>query len=340
MGNSMSVDFDFEWYLQHQDAFDTLSVEQVHELGRGGVVPFGETDPVKTGEESSGSPAADPEESSAAAKPAEEVPKENSDEKVILAKDGKNTIPFSVLEEERAKTAQLEQLARDKDALIAELQQAKKEDKGTGATEAQDEVLKKFKTEFEENYPDLGQKAIPYMEELIKAELRKSIVDAEEVSALKKELAELKAAITPLQNSAMQNDIDVHFAAIRKEHADFEQLVESGVVDKWIETLPKFAQPSAKAVMEQGSAKEVIELFSEYKKALGEEKPSDSKEQLEAKAKEAIEKAKTSKITSLTDLPKSSGQEANEEPSDWKGFSKMFGKMTPAQIRKECGLPN
>lgn len=93
--------------------------------------------------------------------------------------------------------------------------------------------------------------------------------------------------------------------------------------------------------MKEGNADQVIELFTDYKKSIGTLKkpPADTKEQLEAKANAAIAKAKSTKVTSLTDLPASSGTEANEEPTTVEGWSEKFSGMSPAQIRKECGLP-
>lgn len=166
----MSAEHDFEWFLQHQEAYDSLTVEQVHALGRGELVAYGETKPAKAAEDSSGSPAAAEDEAKkaadeAAAKAEAEAATAKKEDPVILAKDGKNTIPFSELEESRAKAAQFEALARDQAALIEDLKAAKVADKGTGATDAQDEVMKQFK----ENYPELAEMLAPAVQKMIDA---------------------------------------------------------------------------------------------------------------------------------------------------------------------------
>lgn len=329
----MSAEHDFEWFLQHQEAYDSLTVEQVHALGRGELVAYGETKPAKAAEDSSGSPAAAEDEAKkaadeAAAKAEAEAATAKKEDPVILAKDGKNTIPFSELEESRAKAAQFEALARDQAALIEDLKAAKVADKGTGATDAQDEVMKQFK----ENYPELAEMLAPAVQKMIDAGVNAKVEALE---------ARFAAALAPIQKTANDNSIDAHFAAIEEAHADFRELVEKGAVAKWIETLPSYARPAAEAVMKEGNADQVIELFTDYKKSIGTLKkpPADTKEQLEAKANAAIAKAKSTKVTSLTDLPASSGTEANEEPTTVEGWSEKFSGMSPAQIRKECGLP-
>src|SRR5512136_487770 len=113
MEKKMAVEaHDFEWFLSHEKAYESLTVEQVHALGRGELVEYGETAPA---EEVSPAAAESVESPADATPPAE--PKVD-DEPVVLTKDGKHTIPFSELEAARAKADQLEALSKEQSELI------------------------------------------------------------------------------------------------------------------------------------------------------------------------------------------------------------------------------
>lgn len=128
-----------EDFFSDPDAFEALNEEDKALLLAGGRLE-GETDANtntegETGEsqEASGE-GAEAEESSAT--PAAATPEEGKEgaepEPVVLAKDGKNTIPFSVLEAERERVRQLEQ---DLAALKQAPQPGSKEAEGQAATE-------------------------------------------------------------------------------------------------------------------------------------------------------------------------------------------------------------
>lgn len=298
---------DFEWFLSHQDAYDSLTIEQLHELGRGGTVEYGDTEP------------AEPVVAESDEAPAVEV--EEQQEPVVLAKDGKNTIPFSELESARAKATELEALSKDQAALIEELRTAKQSDKGTGETVAQDEVMAKLV----EQYPELATTLVPILE---------SLKGGSEVAALKKELAELRESLTPLKQSAENNSLNAHFDAIHAAIPDFDEIVASGKVQEWVKTLPSYAQAGANAVLEKGTADEVIELFGQYKGAPAPSKPALTKQQLEAEANKAIAKAKKPAIHSLTDIPAAATNGTDEEPTTAEGWSRYFAGKSPEQINK------
>lgn len=58
-----------------------------------------------------------------------------------------------------------------------------------------------------------------------------------------------------------------HFNAIKSAHPDFATLRDSGAVKEWIKTLPDHKRAAYTAVYNQGTATEVINLFTDYKKA-------------------------------------------------------------------------
>lgn len=309
---------DLEWFLSDEKAYDSLTVEQLHVLGNGGTVEYGDT---------VAEPAADsvvtPTDTPATETPAS-PDAATEDEPTLLAKDGKHTIPFSELETARTRLAEVEALNLEQAELIKNLQAAKVADAEVGGTANQDEVL----AEFKEQYPEIATMLAPALQKMIDAA----------VSATRAEMKqELDAALAPIQKTAEDAAVDNHFETITEAIPDFEALRDSGKVDEWVKTLPSFARSGAERVLNEGTATEVIELFTQYKEAAG-IKPdapktdTPSKAEIEAKAKEVIAKASGAKPTSLSDIPAAGVNVSGEEPTTVEGWSQKFAKMTPEQI--------
>lgn len=112
---------DLEHYLENADEFNTLSDDDKARLFAGGTLQ-GETDT------SSAEPPAEPEISETpAAEPTPEPEPTAADEPVLLAKDGKHTIPYQELLDAREQMKQWEQIARENAALVESLKHAKPE---------------------------------------------------------------------------------------------------------------------------------------------------------------------------------------------------------------------
>lgn len=302
---------DFEFFLKNAEAYESLTVDQVHALGRGESIEYGDTAP------------ADPEVEHAAAEsdvtPA--VAAEPDPEPELLAKDGKHTIPYSELETARARAEQAEALAATQAELIESLKAAKTADEGTGDTEAQDDVL----AEFKEQYPELATMLAPALQKLIDNGV------ALKTSEIEKKFSE---ALAPIQKTAQDNSVEAHFSAITEAVPDFDKLVESGAVDDWIKTLPSYARAGATRVMSEGTAPEVIELFGQYKATLAEPAPGKTAAEIKDAAAAAIAKAKGGRPTSLTDVPAAQVGTVAEEPTTTEGWSRKFAGMSPEAILK------
>lgn len=236
-----------------------------------------------------------------------EEAKKDDEPKVVLTRDGKHTIPYEELEQSRneAKAAKEELvLVRQQIAQLeqerADIQAARDEKAAAGKdTSAEDEALKAF----DEDYPTISQSVDT------KIDRRLSARDAE-VAALKSELAELKAALQPIHEKARVSDEEAHFAAIAAAHEDAQDLIESGKLNDWVKQLPTYIRPAAIAVMEKGTAQDVIDLMADYKRA----HPQAGQVSAAEKARQVVEKAKakTSVPTSLSEVP-SAGVAPSEE---------------------------
>lgn len=94
----------------------------------------------------------------------------------------------------------------------------------------------------------------------------------EAIRAMAREEAERIAADQVQSVAPSIEDIrrEQHFWTIRAAHADFDQLIESGAVRDWVESLPYQQAVDYVRVMESGTAAEAIAMLSAYKQSLKE----------------------------------------------------------------------
>jgi hypothetical protein len=70
--------------------------------------------------------------------------------------------------------------------------------------------------------------------------------------------------------SEIQKTTDVsHFGEIRTAHSDFETLRDSGEIKAWIQVQPKYLQTGLLAAYKGGSADEVIDMITRFKRETG-----------------------------------------------------------------------
>jgi hypothetical protein len=290
---------DADYFFEHQEEFEALSKEDKTLLVTQGFVE-GDTkveDPAQAEDKPAEEEAAAPD---AAAK--EEVKDEVKDEPVVLTADGKHTIPFSELKSARDDADRLRQQVADQQKLLDSLQAAKDADAETGGTQAQDDVMASLK----ENFPELADALGPIMQSMIDAGVN------QRVSALE---AKFKAELAPLQKSAEETAVEAHMNSIRAAHPDFETILEGDALNKWVETQPSIVRGAYQAVLDKGTAPQVIELFTAYKTAT-QAKPEPEQVQVDPKAaaKEAVDKAKPRAPVSLSDVP--AGSQAHHDEAE------------------------
>lgn len=110
-----------DYYLDNAEAFNALTDDDKARIFAGESIE-GETEPaaaLPAGEEGSATPAAAPETAAEPTVAQEAEPKEEAP--VVLAKDGKHTIPYQELESAREQARQWEQIAKDQAALVDSL---------------------------------------------------------------------------------------------------------------------------------------------------------------------------------------------------------------------------
>ncbi|MDP1774261.1 MAG: hypothetical protein Q8L15_18490 [Methylobacter sp.] len=271
----MSNDLDF--YMNNPEQFEQLTEDQQAALFNGGTVDQGDTSEADSSDDAN-------EETSAAPEPSEE-----KTEPSVMAKDGVHTIPYQELLDARNKAAEWEAIVSQQAQLIADLQQAKADDAGTGSTTAQDAVLEAYQGDFPEVADDLK----PLIQAMIDQGVKAGIEQFQQ---------KIDAMVAPAQKLVVENDLAAHFDAIRSAHSDFEDVFQSGKLHEWVNKQPSFVRDQYTAVMDRGNAAQAIELLSAYKDTNGLSAAAIESSATD-KAKDIIAAVKPKVPGSLSDIP-------------------------------------
>jgi hypothetical protein len=219
---------------------------------------------------------------------------------VILAKDGKHTIPYSKLEEAR----QAEQAARAaakaaQDELAALRAQADQRAAAGIAPTAADNASALVVQALESGEVDPA-----IFGDFSEAAMAKGIA-----TLIKQGFTELRQEIAPLKQQQEVSAIEKHYAAIYEAHPDADSVAESQELDSWINSKPSFVRDAYRAVLDpdgKGTAAQVIELFDTFKKETGATQaaaaPAPSVDP-KAAAKAAIAAVQPAVPASLSDFP-------------------------------------
>lgn len=145
-------------------------------------------------------------------------------------------------------------------------------------TEEQKEQLKVYEQDF-----DVVSKMEGIKRGVELAKLKKEMMDTldtwkkEFVTKLTETETNITSKIAPAVKLVEDNDQENHFSMIREGytredgtqvlgHNDFEKFRDDGSLTAWIEAKPKYLQPALKQTYEKGSAMDVIDLISDFKK--------------------------------------------------------------------------
>ena len=130
-------------------------------------------------------------------------------------------------------------------------------------------------TDFIEEFPSL-EKPIKLLATKIARELVESKMD------------EITPTLKTVQETVESNAVNDHLGKITKAHPDWRQIHKSGALGTWIGKQPQFMQAGLKRVVDEGSAEDIVELFTTYKKSTGQLKTETNS----GKGKTSAQKAK------------------------------------------------
>ncbi len=232
-------------------------------------------------------------------------PELTADNAVVLTKDGKHTIDYQVLVDER-KGRQVERQEKEhwkseaeaKDARIAELeaQAAARAQAGEAPTKMDNQLA------MAQAAIDQGVDASifgDYSEEALAKGIQTLV--AQQVAVQVTE--QVGKALEPIQAKQANDATDQHYAAIYEAHPDADSIAESKELADWINSQPSYARDAYAAVLSQGSTGQVIELFDAFKQATGATQPdTPAAADVKTKAQQAAAQATAPVPNSLTDI--------------------------------------
>jgi len=128
------------------------------------------------------------------------------------------------------------------------------------ATKQEGEEADEAVSEFLKEFPEL---AGPIQKMIEKATKQRT---DEVVSSLTERF---NKTISPIAETVQETALERHNRIITTAHSDFNDIVQSGELQKWIEEQPAFIQPAMQRVYQQGYAQEVVDLITQYKKETG-----------------------------------------------------------------------
>lgn len=248
----------------------------------------------------------------------------NADNTVILAKDGKHTIPYDKLVEARNGEKEWRQKFDEAQQQLAQLQADAQERRDNGiAPTAQD------------SQANIAQQAIDqgidpaifgdFSEENLAAGIQK-VVDMRVATMVDQRL---KDVLAPLQQQQAVSAEQAHFTEIFAVHPDAESIVESKEFSDWKNAQPSFLKDAYETVLDKGSSTQVVELLGLYKSNTqsGHQAVQTANDAVKAVAQKAVSQAQTPPPNSLSDLPAGSPAGVSRD--------ERLAAMSPAQLADE-----
>lgn len=79
----------------------------------------------------------------------------------------------------------------------------------------------------------------------------------------------VQAALSPIQQKEQEAVAQAHYQQILAAHPDAGEIVQGQALHDWVAKLPSYARGGVQAILEKGSASEVIEVLNDFKAANG-----------------------------------------------------------------------
>lgn len=263
---------------------------------------------------------------------------ENEKPGTLLAKDGVHTIPYEKLTEAREGEKQWKAKAAAFEEQIQAFQADAAQRAATGqAPTATDNAtaLATAAIQSGEVEPDIFG---DFSEEAL-AKGVQTLVDRRVDARVSEAMAKIDAKLQPFEAVQAQSATQQHYSAIYDKHPDADSIAESAELAGWIESQPSFARPGYLAMLEKGSASEIIEFFDAFKQATGQNQAAKpGKTDIAAAAQDAIAKAKAPVPASLTDFAGGTAGPGSKfealEAMSSTSLSEAMQGMSPQQIEQ------
>lgn len=108
--------------------------------------------------------------------------------------------------------------------------------------------------------------------------------------------AKLNAALAPLREREAKDAVSTHQQTIYGAHPDADEVYESSEFKAWVDNQPSYARAAIEHTLANGTAQQVVEVFSTFKGANSKGTPADA-------VSKALAKAQQQPPMSLSELP-------------------------------------
>lgn len=252
-----------------------------------------------------------------------------ADNAVLMARDGKHTIPFEKLAEardgERRWREQAEAAQQELERMQHESQA--RADAGVAPT-VQDNQIAAAENAIAAGvdpdiFGDFSEEALARgIETLVKQQVE----------------ARLSSALAPFEQREAESKTNDHYNAIYEAHPDADSIAQSQQLIDWIGSQPTFVRGSLNAVLEKGDTAQVIELLDAFKAAGGGTQAATTTDALRSAANRAIAGAKHDVPASLSDFPSGrAGANSRAEAMagmDGADLMEAMDNLSPEQIEQ------
>lgn len=243
-------------------------------------------------------------------------------EPVLMAKDGRHTIPYQQLVDAREGEQRWKAEAEAAKATLEQLQAKASADAGEDlSTHEQNAAIAQEAVDSGID-PDL-------FGDFSEEDLAKGVM-----KLVEQKLAEIQLQQT--QQQTQESATDAHFKMIYDAHPDADSIIESQELAQWIDSQPSHTKLGIQTVLQRGNAQDVIGVFNDFKKSTGETQPEPSQDDVKAKARQVASSVTSEPPVSLSAIPgaKPEGTSLAEQMANMEGIDlvQRMADMTPDQI--------
>lgn len=251
----------------------------------------------------------------------------NANNAVVVAKDGKHTIPFEKLAESRNEAKEWRERYEQQQQELAALRtqaanpQPTQAEQNLATAEAAIQASGNDQSMIE-LFGDFSEQAIA---KGVHALVQQQVASAVQASVQ----GALNSALAPLQQQQAMTAQEQHFKAIYEAHPDLDSITESQQFGGWIDQQPSYVRDGINRVLAQGTAQEVNEVVTNYKTAnnLTVQAANVNANAIKEAAQQAVNKAQSQVPHSVSDLPAGTPAAVSRED--------RLAALTPAQLLEE-----
>jgi len=253
---------------------------------------------------------------------------DGKEEPVILAKDGKNTIPFSALEELRtqmtalkAQNDELKTLLESRPNLEGDIAQAAADDQDAGNTDATELLLESLDENLEEDYPGITEKLKAQLLKPLQEKLNK--IDELIADKAERDVRTKEERAQDEYNNEVQKLEPLYVKALNDDQEAFW---------KWFDAQPSYVRAAETSGVPEQFAEVVKTFYDQYESPAGEKAEPEPKREPKVDAKDvkdSVAKAKAKaggkdSVPSLSAIPGGKNPEHDE--------NEAMLKMTPMEL--------